>query len=60
MVRTKSTTVDDPPCCEIPVGMGYCGADSAEFGPVWTGDLGRSGKAAFGAIGPQRLAPLRI
>ena len=30
--------------------MGYCGVHSAEFGPVWTGDLGRSGAAAPTAL----------
>ena len=34
--------------------MGYCGVHSAEFGPVWTGDLGRSGAAAPNALAPRR------
>lgn len=46
VVRTKSTSVDDPLATRFPVFMGYCGVHSAEFGPVWAGDLGRSGAAA--------------
>jgi hypothetical protein len=35
---------------QFPVFMGYCGVHCAEFGPVWTGDLGRSGAAAPTAL----------
>jgi hypothetical protein len=42
--------VDDPLAAQFPVFIGYCGVHSAEFGPVWTGDLGRSGAAAPTAL----------
>ena len=54
LVRTKSTSVDDPPAAQFPVFMGYYGVHSAEFGPVWAGDLGRSGAAALTALASWR------
>jgi len=45
--RRQSTT---PLPARFPVFMGYCGVHSAEFGPVWAGDLGRSGAAAPTAL----------
>jgi hypothetical protein len=39
-----------PLAARCPVFMGYCGVHSAEFGPVWAGDLGRSGPAAPTAL----------
>ena len=50
VVRTKSTSVDDPLGRAIPVFMGHCGAHSAEFGAIWAGDLGRSAAAAPTAL----------
>ncbi len=40
--------------------MGYCGVHSAEFGPVWTGDLGRSGAAAPTALASWRPDQWRL
>jgi len=59
VVRTKSTSVDDPLAAQCPVFVGYCVVHSAEFGPVWTGDLGRSEAVASIARHPPRLDPLR-
>ena len=54
VVRAKSTPLDEPPARQFPVFTGYCGAHSADFGLVWTGDLGRSGAAARTALASWR------
>jgi hypothetical protein len=54
VVRTKSRSVNDPVAAQFPVFVGYCGVHSAGFGPVLTGDLGRSGAAAPTALAPRR------
>jgi hypothetical protein len=59
VVRTKSTSVADPLAAKFPVFMGYCGVHSAEFGRVWTGDLGRSEPERELPATPPRLDPLR-
>jgi hypothetical protein len=57
VVRTNSTSVDDPLVAQFPAFMGYCGVHSAECGPVWSGDLGRSETAASTARRPAAPGP---